>query len=115
VPGRVGSSPAAGTNSLLRDGAQVIRCGQDVLDSLLGAGALSRAQVVDLPRQDDLDPELASALDAVDQGAETLDAIARSSGGSPQSVTAAVTRLELLGLLRCDSNGRYRRAASTNT
>jgi DNA processing protein len=115
VPGRVGSSPAAGTNSLLRDGAQVIRCGQDVLDSLLGAGALSRARVVDRPPQDDLDPELASALDAVDQGAETLDAIARSSGGSPQSVAAAVTRLELLGLLRCDSTGRYRRAASPNT
>jgi DNA processing protein len=115
VPGRVGSSPAAGTNSLLRDGAQLIRCGQDVLDSLLGAGALSRAQVVERPRQDDLDPELASALDAVDQGAETLDAIARSSGGSPQSVAAAVTRLELLGLLRCDSTGRYRRAATPNT
>jgi hydroxymethylpyrimidine/phosphomethylpyrimidine kinase len=39
VPGRVGSSPAAGTNALLRDGATVIRGGQDVLDSMVGVGA----------------------------------------------------------------------------
>ena len=38
VPGRVGSSPAAGTNGLLHDGAHVIRDGQDVLDALLGPG-----------------------------------------------------------------------------
>ncbi|HEX3562132.1 MAG TPA: DNA-processing protein DprA, partial [Solirubrobacterales bacterium] len=38
VPGRVGSSPAAGTNGLLRDGASVIRGGNDVLDSMVGVG-----------------------------------------------------------------------------
>ena len=38
VPGQVGRSSAAGANALLRDGAQVIRDAEDVLDSLLGAG-----------------------------------------------------------------------------
>src|SRR4051812_35049059 len=43
VPGRVGSSPAAGTNALLRDGASVIRGADDVLDSMLGVGEGRRA------------------------------------------------------------------------
>src|SRR5581483_678724 len=42
VPGRVGTSSAAGTNGLLRDGAAVIRGAGDVLDALLPIGAEAR-------------------------------------------------------------------------
>ena len=38
VPGHVDARIAEGTNQLLRDGAAVIRGGQDVLDELLGVG-----------------------------------------------------------------------------
>jgi DNA processing protein len=105
VPGLVGSSPAAGTNWLLRDGAQVIRDGQDVLDALLGVGTTS-SEARPGPR---LDPELARVLDLVEEGAVTQDAVARASELGPGAVAAALTRLELLGLLSCDAAGRYRR------
>ena len=108
VPGHVGSSPAAGTNNLLRDGAQVIRDGQDVLDSLLGPGAGGRRSG-DGPRGPSLEPRLAGVLDLVEGGAVTQDAIARSSELGAGAVAAALTRLELLGLLSCDAAGRYRR------
>lgn len=108
VPGRVGSSPAAGTNNLLRDGAQVIRGGQDVLDSLLGAGAVERRDLIERAGPS-LDPELAAVLDLVEGGAETQDAVVRSSGLQAGAVAAALTRLELVGLLSCDAAGRYRR------
>ncbi len=105
VPGRVGASSAAGTNALLRDGAQVIRGAQDVLDSLLGAGAI-RIEPSEGPA---VEPELASALEAVEGGAETQDAVAHAAGLGAAAVTAALTRLELLGLVSADSAGRYTR------
>jgi DNA processing protein len=106
VPGRVGSSPAAGTNQLLRDGAQVIRGAQDVLDCLLGPGATGTdaARAACGPR---LEPELGAVLDLVERGAGSADALARASGLDPGALAAALLRLELGGYVRSDSAGRY--------
>jgi DNA processing protein len=107
VPGRVGSSSAAGTNGLLRDGGFVIREGADVLDSLLGAGAGER-----LSRHGpELDPGLAELLRVVEGGASSPDAMARASQLEPGPLAAALVRLELSGYLRSDSTGRYERTA----
>ena len=111
VPGRVGHSPAVGTNSLLHEGAALIRGAQDVLDSLAGLGLRVPERTAPAPRPR-LDPELAPVLDAGERGAETLDAISRRTGLAPGPVAAAAARLELLGLLSCDSAGLYRRAAT---
>jgi DNA processing protein len=111
VPGRVGHSPAVGTNSLLQEGAAVIRGTEDVLDSLAGLGLRVPKRTAPASRPQ-LDPELAPVLDAVERGAETLDAISRSTGLAPGPAAAAAAKLELLGLLSCDSGGLYRRAAT---
>jgi DNA processing protein len=108
VPGRVGTSAAAGTNQLLREGAQVIRSGQDVLDSLIGPGVMPGGHPAPGP---ELDPELASVLELVEGGAATLDAVAREGGLAAGPAGAALARLELIGRIRCDSAGRYRPSA----
>ena len=105
VPGRVGSSPAAGTNGLLRDGASVIRSASDVLDSMLGVGVHRPAAV----RGPTLDPQLAEVLDLVERGSSSADALARVSELEPGPLAAALVRLELGGYLRSDSSGRYER------
>jgi len=104
VPGRVGTSSAEGTNNLLRDGAQVIRSGQDVLDSLLGAGAPAR-KLCGPP----LDRELEEVLALVEGGAAGADSLAISSGLAPGALAAVLVRLELAGYLCSDSSGRYER------
>jgi DNA processing protein len=109
VPGRVGASSAEGTNQLLRDGAQVVRSAQDVLDSLLGPGAVSASGHRGSVRS--LDPELAQVLELVEGGAGSLDAIAGAGELAASAVAVALARLELLGLVRCDSSGRYERTA----
>jgi DNA processing protein len=109
VPGRVGSSPAAGTNGLLRDGASVIRGADDVLDSMLGVG--SGRPVGLKPRGPALEPSLATVLDHLERGANSADALARASGMEPGPLAAALVRLELSGYLRSDSGGRYERTA----
>jgi DNA processing protein len=106
VPGRVGARSAEGTNQLLREGAQVIRTAEDVLDSLVGAGAASTASLRPEP---ELDPDEAAVLDAIEGGAETLDALARESCLDPGAVAVALTRLELAELVAVDGAGRYRR------
>ena len=109
VPGRIGSSPAAGTNGLLRDGASVIRGGEDVLDSMIGVGRERRAGPQ--PPGPELEPDLAAVLDLVEGGAGSADALARSSQLEPGPLAAALVRLELAGYLRSDSAGRYERTA----
>jgi DNA processing protein len=106
VPGRVRTSAAAGTNQLLREGAQVIRSGQDALDSLLGAGAAEAKAALPGPS---LEPDLAAILELVEGGAANLDAVARGGGLDAGAAAVALTRLELLGYLSVDGSGRYER------
>jgi DNA processing protein len=109
VPGQVTSALAAGPNDLLADGACVVRSADDVLDALYGAGAGARLKAgVDSPPE--LDARLAPVLEAVEQGRGTADAIA---SGSDQAgdVLAALTELELMGLVRRAHAGRYVRRA----
>jgi DNA processing protein len=108
VPGRVGASPAAGTNALLRDGASVIRSADDVLDSILGVGVRPSPTARPGPS---LDPELAGVLDLVERGSVSADALARASRLEPGPLAAALVRLELSGYVRSDSAGRYERTA----
>jgi DNA processing protein len=108
VPGRVGSSPAAGTNGLLHDGAHLIRGAQDVLDALVGPGAGRSVHESSGPA---LEPELAGVLDLVERGAGSADALARAARMEPGPLAAALVRLELSGYVRSDSAGRYERTA----
>jgi DNA processing protein len=109
VPGLVGSSPAAGTNGLIRDGAHLIRGAQDVLDGLLGPGAGKRSARA--PVGPMLEDELASVLDLVERGAGTADALARASSLQPGPLATALVRLELSGYVRCNGEGRYERTS----
>jgi predicted Rossmann fold nucleotide-binding protein DprA/Smf involved in DNA uptake len=108
VPGLVGSSPAAGTNGLIHDGAHLVRGGQDVLDVLLGPGATHRsgAPAASGPP---LEPESADVLDLVERGCCNADALARGSRMEPGPLAAALLSLELSGYVRSDSWGRYQR------
>jgi DNA processing protein len=108
VPGRVGSSPAAGTNALLRDGAQVVRGAQDVLDALLGPGSERTSRGRAGPS---LEPELVGVLDLIERGAGTPDALARAAGLDPGPLATALVRLELSGYVRSDSAGRFERTS----
>jgi DNA processing protein len=109
VPGQVGVAVAAGPNELLHDGAYVIRGGQDVLDAMVGVGAIARGASTGSPSAPRLDPGLAAVLAEVESGAVTQDAVAGASGLDVGAVAVALTRLELLGLVSSDLAGRYRR------
>jgi len=110
VPGQVTSALASGPNALLADGACVVRSAADVLDALYGPGhglasperALAQA----------LGPRLRDLLAAVEQGRDTVDALA-GEASEAGDVLSGLTELELLGLVRRAAGGRYVRCASS--
>ncbi len=104
VPGQVGTRVAAGPHALIRDGAALIRGAQDVLDAMIGIGR-TRA----LTAGPSLERGLREALESVERGASTPDAVALATGIAPHDAAVALGRLELLGYVEADGSGAYSR------
>ena len=100
VPGEITSSLSRGTNALLRLGAIAATSAADVLEVIGLAPA-------DLPEP----PEgtaAATVLAALDAGASTADEVVRLAGLDPAATAAALTELELAGIVS-GAAGVYRR------
>jgi DNA processing protein len=103
VPGPVTSWRARGANSLLRDGATLVRDARDVLDAVIG---VQEAAALPDPAYAGLEPRLRDLLDAVEAGRDTVAALS-TPGGNARGVLTGLTELELRGLLRRVAGGRY--------
>jgi len=102
VPGRIDDPQSAGSNELLRDGAQVIASVADAL-ALVGATPPVRAAAaIDNPAEE-------AIWNALGGGALSLDALASRSGLPARECLAAVTALELRGAIECALTGEIRR------
>lgn len=99
VPGRPRHPLAEAPNALIRDGAVLVRGCEDVLEELLGVHAPSSEPTA-------IEPDLAEVAMIVARGAETQEQVARAAGGTG-GVLAALTRLELLGVVERRGAGRY--------
>jgi DNA processing protein len=103
VPGRVSSRLASGTNGLLASGAVLVRGAQDVLDEVFGIRvrtAPARSERADLM------PHLSQLLDAVGDGADTAESLARAGFGLERAL-AGLAALELGGFVRRGPGGRF--------
>ncbi len=106
VPGPVTSWSSSGTNKLLAEGAAVIRDAQDVLDLLLGPGAVAA-----LPVGPPTSPAARAALAVIEGGAGTVDAIASGSALGFSDALVVLAGLEREGYVRGDAAGRYTRTS----
>ena len=104
VPGPVASRLSAGPNNLLAGGACLVRDAQDVLDAMLGPGMrrIERSGPA-------LEPAQQGALEALELGAETCDAVATELGLSGGEAAARLADLESLGYVTCSLVGVYTR------
>jgi DNA processing protein len=106
VPGPVLAPRTAGSNSLLRDGALVIRHAQDALDEALGIGVATALGGRDPTL---LAAPLRALLARVEDGCDTVSALAATPADA-QEALAGLGELELLGFLRRGPGGRYARS-----
>jgi DNA processing protein len=102
VPGPIDSPQSAGTNELLRDGANVIATVADAL-MLAGLSALPRASEMSFG-----DVEQA-VLDQLRRAPCDMDALAARTRVPARECMRAVTALELAGAVECLLTGEIRR------
>ena len=103
VPGPIDSDQSRGSNQLLRDGAVLIAAPEDAL-ALLGVSA---PPVVPLRP---LLPESEQKIwDAIAGGFVDTDALPAATGLTIAECLAAITSLEIMGLVECSLAGEIRR------
>lgn len=109
VPGNVLGGRNYGAHALLRDGAKLVECADDILEELpLGIGdcglGISTAKESHLVKSASQDP----VLRAMDEGdAYDLDEIAERSGVDRMRLLPRLLELELAGALRRVDGGRF--------
>ena len=89
----------------VRDGGLVIRDAQDALDEVLGVGV---ATALTGQRPEDLAPPLRRLLRRVEDGRDTVAALAVTPAEARDAL-AGLAELEILGFLRRGPGGRYAR------
>jgi DNA processing protein len=102
VPGPIDVPQSAGSNELLRDGAQIITSAEDAL-ALAGLTPAARSPAVDAAGPD------RAIWEAVGAGAHDLDTISSVTALPAREVMAGITRLELRGAVECVLTGEIRR------
>ena len=103
VPGPIDSEQSAGANQLLRDGAAVITSPSDAL-ALMGLGPAPPESA--RPNLPDVEQRV---WEAIGFGFTDADSICLKTELPPSACLAAITSLELLGLVECSLAGEIRR------
>lgn len=102
VPGPIDSDQSRGSNQLLRDGAVMIACAEDAL-ALLGVSPPKERPVPVLPENE------RRIWETLDAGFVEIDSLVAKTGLSTPECLAAVTSLEIMGLIDCSPAGEIRR------
>jgi DNA processing protein len=95
-PGDVERPKAAGCNALIRDGAILVRDAADVLAALGIAVPTTAGRAAPARPLEPLEARLAAALHEAPRG---LDALVAAAAAGPGEILAALTRLEIEGLV----------------
>jgi DNA processing protein len=102
VPGPIDSPESCGVNELLRDGANVIASVADAL-ALVGVSPPPRKRDAELSEKE------SRVWDSLSGGGLDTDSLAARSRLPARECLAAVTSLELLGMVECLLTGEVRR------
>ncbi|NDD82795.1 DNA-protecting protein DprA [bacterium] len=95
VPGPITSNTSQGTNQLLKNGAHVIACAQDVLD-ILGIGPLTSKQQTIFG----LNPQQMKILSLMQTGVNKSEELYAKAGMNESDFAQALTMLEIHGHIR---------------
>ncbi len=103
VPGPIDADQSRGSNQLLRDGAVLIAAPEDAL-ALLGISA--PAEQAPPPLLPDSEQKI---WDAIEGGFTSTDSLPGATGLTLAECLAAITSLEIMGLVECSLAGEIRR------
>lgn len=97
LPGRIDSPTSRGTNRLIRDGARLVECVEDIIEELSpeARGVLAKSRDGAGPARGGLSPEEEQVLEAVPAEGAHADEIVLAAGLPTAAVMSALTTLEL--------------------
>jgi DNA processing protein len=104
VPGPIDTPSSAGTNALIRDGAVLVRGGEDIIEELEGVRAA--APPAPAPELDEVQRRL---WDFLAEGARHLDEMAQRLGLPVPQLSGALTMMEMKKVVRRLPGNRYER------
>ena len=119
IPGSIHSPLARGCHALIRQGAKLVECAEDVLEELGSRLGHSRqeyasqlAQPVERPA---LDAEHRQLLDAMGFDPSSIDQLAQRTGQSTEAVASMLLLLELEGHVSSSPGGLFSREGAPQT
>ncbi len=107
IPGNIFSSNSLGPNSLIKKGAKLVTSAQDILDEYGSNLKLFEDKKSTLSTKDPVQKIILAILDK--NGAVFMDDIVRGSEKETSKVIAALSILEIKGLIKNTGNGKYRK------
>ncbi len=107
VPGNIFSSNSFGPNSLIKKGAKLVTSAQDILDEYGSNLKLFEEEKSVVSTKDPVQKIILAILDK--NGAVFIDEIIRESELETSKVIAALSVLEIKGLIKNTGNGKYRK------
>lgn len=112
VPGKIDHCGAQGSNKLLRDGAKMVTCVDDILEdfSCVKYGEGKNDAVGTCQCGEELTSQEKNALSCIRQGGITMEGLIQVIADEPVSVLRSLlTRLEVKGLIFKTHDGRFKR------
>ena len=115
VPGPIDAPQSAGPNQLIKDGAGVVSCVQDIIDYIpeqlrfgINAAPL-KAPLLAKQEEDGLDDLSKQVLEVIGPGEASLDAVVQALQIDVPQAATLLFELEIKGILACQ-NGLYSRS-----
>lgn len=111
VPGHADSMRSKGTNRLIRQGAKLVECAQDILEDLAPmVGRLELGEKLETEaKKAHLTQEEARILSLLDEEEMQIDELVEKGGMSPAQTASVLLQLELKGLVIQLSGKRFQR------
>ena len=103
LPGRITDRMASGTNRLLREGAEILTCPEDLLSHLgirVGKDTMNRKQAV-------LSKEESAVFGLLQENPMDLEMLMVKTGFPVSFILEILLRLEIKGMIRKESGGTY--------
>ncbi|MBR5739107.1 MAG: DNA-processing protein DprA [Lachnospiraceae bacterium] len=103
VPGRINDRMALGTNRLIREGAEILTCPEDLLSRLgLPVGKDTKG-----PKKAVLTKEEAVLAEEIRKGDCDLEELMGNTGFPASALMEVLVRLEIKGVIRRENGGKY--------
>lgn len=106
VPGRVGTTGAEGPHTILREGARLATCAEDILEDL-GLAKESSTQIKPSKESAPASPQQQTILAALKREPMTLDRLELETGMKAEALMVELSVMEIMGLIQKEAGNLF--------